>query len=156
MVGFARAFSTTARNTWGEWAAFLILAVIAMPLIHRWEEVMMQSLDSPVPSDDEIRKILVERIDSFHQGVGIVVGVIDAHGRRALSYGSDMLTILAANLGYVKSPLAPAMASRLSVRRPTGTLQGGEIGLTWLIRKTSEDETVWHNGGTGAYRSFLG
>jgi hypothetical protein len=30
--------------------------------------------DSAVPSDDEIRKILVERIDAFHQGVGMVVG----------------------------------------------------------------------------------
>ena len=43
--------------------------------------------NSPVPPDEEIRKILVERIDTFHQGVGIVVGVIDAHGRRVVSYG---------------------------------------------------------------------
>ena len=29
-----------------------------------------------VQSAAEIRKILIERIDTFHQGVGIVVGVI--------------------------------------------------------------------------------
>lgn len=40
-----------------------------------------------VPGNDEIRRILVERIDQQHDGVGIVVGVIDAHGRRYVSYG---------------------------------------------------------------------
>src|ERR1035438_3586515 len=43
---------------------------------------------SRVLSDSEIRKILVERIDNFHQGVGIVVGVIEPQGRRVVSYGS--------------------------------------------------------------------
>ena len=32
----------------------------------------------------------------------------------------------------------------------------GEIGLAWLITKPSDDEIVWHNGGTGGYRSFIG
>jgi CubicO group peptidase (beta-lactamase class C family) len=40
------------------------------------------------PSDAEIRRILAERIDQQHDGVGIVVGVIDAHGRRYVSYGA--------------------------------------------------------------------
>lgn len=68
----------------------------------------------------------------------------------------DMLTFLAANLGYVKSPLAPAMASMLAVRRTTGAPSLGEIGLGWLIVKPSSEEIVWHNGGTGGYRSFVG
>ena len=46
------------------------------------------SPESPVPSDAEIRKILVERVDAFHQGVGIVVGVIEPQGRRVIAYGS--------------------------------------------------------------------
>lgn len=40
------------------------------------------------PSDAEIRRILVERIDVQKQGVGIVVGVIDPHGRRIVAYGA--------------------------------------------------------------------
>ena len=40
-----------------------------------------------VPADAEIRRILADRIDTQHQGVGIVVGVVDAHGRRFVSYG---------------------------------------------------------------------
>jgi CubicO group peptidase (beta-lactamase class C family) len=72
------------------------------------------------------------------------------------SSANDMLTFLGANLGYVKSPLAPAMAAMLSVRRPTGAPGLGQIGLAWLITKPSDDEIVWHNGGTGGYRSFIG
>lgn len=72
------------------------------------------------------------------------------------SSANDMLTFLAANLGYVKSPLAPAMASMLAVRRPTSAAGLGEIGLGWLIAKRPAGEIVWHNGGTGGYRSFVG
>src|SRR5438552_3667921 len=43
---------------------------------------------SPVPPNEEIRKILVQRIDEAKQGVGIVVGVIESNGRRIVSYGA--------------------------------------------------------------------
>lgn len=43
---------------------------------------------SAAPSDAEIRRILAERIDVQKQGVGIVVGVIDSHGRRVVAYGA--------------------------------------------------------------------
>ena len=36
----------------------------------------------------EIRQILVKRVDQQKQAVGIVVGVIDAHGRRVVAYGN--------------------------------------------------------------------
>jgi serine-type D-Ala-D-Ala carboxypeptidase/endopeptidase len=40
------------------------------------------------PSDIEIKQILAKRIDTEHQAVGIVVGVIDSKGRRVVSHGS--------------------------------------------------------------------
>jgi serine-type D-Ala-D-Ala carboxypeptidase/endopeptidase len=40
-----------------------------------------------VPGTDEIREILVKRVDRQKQGVGIVVGVIDPNGRRVVAYG---------------------------------------------------------------------
>ena len=43
---------------------------------------------SLVPSDSEIRGILVQRIDEFHQSVGIVVGMIGPNGRKVVSYGA--------------------------------------------------------------------
>jgi D-alanyl-D-alanine-carboxypeptidase/D-alanyl-D-alanine-endopeptidase len=41
-----------------------------------------------VPSNDEIREILVKRIDQQKQAVGIVVGVIEPTGRRVVAYGN--------------------------------------------------------------------
>jgi D-alanyl-D-alanine-carboxypeptidase/D-alanyl-D-alanine-endopeptidase len=43
--------------------------------------------ESAVPPDSEIRKILVDRIDTRHQSVGIVVGVVEPQGRRIIAYG---------------------------------------------------------------------
>jgi serine-type D-Ala-D-Ala carboxypeptidase/endopeptidase len=41
-----------------------------------------------VPSDEQIGAILAQRIDEFHQSVGIVVGVVEPNGRRIISYGA--------------------------------------------------------------------
>ena len=71
------------------------------------------------------------------------------------SSAHDMLNFLAAALGYTPSPLAPAMASMLKVRRPTG-VPGLEISLGWHLLTRNGRQIIWHNGGTGGYRSFLG
>ncbi len=42
-----------------------------------------------LPSDEEIHRLLVGRIDLQHQGVGIVVGVIGPSGRRIVTYGKS-------------------------------------------------------------------
>jgi CubicO group peptidase (beta-lactamase class C family) len=44
-------------------------------------------VSSPTPSDSEIRKILADRVDTYRQSVGIVVGVIEPQGRRIIVYG---------------------------------------------------------------------
>ena len=41
-----------------------------------------------LPSDAEIRKILAERVGAENLGSALVVGVIDANGRRVVAYGS--------------------------------------------------------------------
>jgi len=43
-----------------------------------------------VPADSEIRKILADRVGREDSGAGIVVGVIDADGRRAIPYGKQI------------------------------------------------------------------
>src|ERR1700733_10868970 len=45
-------------------------------------------VDSPLLPDAEIHKILADRIGPESTGIGIVVGVIDAKGRRVVAYGS--------------------------------------------------------------------
>ena len=71
------------------------------------------------------------------------------------SSANDLLVFLAANLGYASTPLAPAMAEMLKVRRPIG---GGshEMALGWHVLKRANMEIVWHNGQTGGYHSYVG
>lgn len=71
------------------------------------------------------------------------------------STANDMLTFLAANLGYTKSSLSPDMAQQLKVRRPAENLQT-QIALGWLITSRNGHQIMWHNGGTGGYRSYMG
>lgn len=70
------------------------------------------------------------------------------------SSATDMAKFVAAALAE-EGPLAAAFADMLAVRRPTGQ-PGMEIGLGWMISQHGDDEIVWHNGGTGGYRSFAG
>jgi D-alanyl-D-alanine-carboxypeptidase/D-alanyl-D-alanine-endopeptidase len=42
----------------------------------------------PVLGSDEIREILVKRVDQQKQAVGIVAGIIEPNGRRVVAYGS--------------------------------------------------------------------
>jgi D-alanyl-D-alanine-carboxypeptidase/D-alanyl-D-alanine-endopeptidase len=71
------------------------------------------------------------------------------------STAEDLLTFLAANLGYIKPPLARAMAAMLTIRRPTGN-PGSDVALGWHILARDGREIIWHNGGTGGFRSFVG
>ncbi len=71
------------------------------------------------------------------------------------SSANDMLTFVSANLGLTESPLATPMALMLKTRRPTG-VPGLEVALAWHISSRNGREIVWHNGGTGGYRSFIG
>src|SRR5258708_22065573 len=43
---------------------------------------------SLIPPDSEIRGILLQRVDEFHQSVGIVVGMIGPDWRKVVSYGA--------------------------------------------------------------------
>jgi CubicO group peptidase (beta-lactamase class C family) len=72
------------------------------------------------------------------------------------STAADLLTFLEAHLGVTKSALAPAMAAQLDTRRPTGVPRL-EIAMGWhVVTRPGGREIVWHNGGTGGYRSFVG
>jgi D-alanyl-D-alanine-carboxypeptidase/D-alanyl-D-alanine-endopeptidase len=70
------------------------------------------------------------------------------------STATDMLSFLAAQLGYEDKGLAPAIAASRSAWMPAGP--GMEIALGWLKRPKKDSEIIWHNGGTGGYRSFAG
>lgn len=45
------------------------------------------------------------------------------------------------------------MAFAHEERAPAGNMM---IGLNWLILRAGADTIIWHNGGTGGYRTFIG
>lgn len=71
------------------------------------------------------------------------------------STANDMLLFIAANLGFTQSALAPAMQKTHATQGSTGAMNL-EIALGWHILKKDGSEIIWHNGGTGGYRSFMG
>ena len=69
------------------------------------------------------------------------------------STANDMLTFLAAVICLKPTPLKPSMDALLSVRRPTGGSM--QVALGWHILAGAH-EVIWHNGGTGGYRTYMG
>ncbi len=72
------------------------------------------------------------------------------------SDAKDILTFLGAEMGYDDTPLRSAMEAQRKGRRPTDT-PNLTVALAWhILSPPGTDEVVWHNGGTGGYRSFMG
>ena len=71
------------------------------------------------------------------------------------STANDLLKFVAANLGLTKSELFPAMQLMQQPRHGAGSATM-DIGLAWHIAKKFDTVLIWHNGGTGGYRSFMG
>ncbi|MEA2818561.1 MAG: hypothetical protein QOJ86_565 [Bradyrhizobium sp.] len=67
------------------------------------------------------------------------------------STANDLLRYMKANMGIDQSPLAAAM--KLAQAPLSDANKTNRIGLAWMTSRTG---IVWHNGGTGGYRSFLG
>lgn len=68
---------------------------------------------------------------------------------------NDLLIFLQAAMGKKPSSLAPAFATMIATREPLGE-GGDEQALGWFISGSGQRQIVWHNGGTGGYRSFVG
>ena len=80
--------------------------------------------------------------------------LVGAGGLR--SDAKDILTFLGAELDYVDTPLKAAMKAQLAPRRPAGSPVMA-VALGWhILSPPGQDPIVWHNGGTGGYRTFMG
>jgi serine-type D-Ala-D-Ala carboxypeptidase/endopeptidase len=65
----------------------------------------------------------------------------------------DMAKFVAANLGLTEGPLKEIFAETHRGRAEAGK---GEVALAWHITHQPGADIVWHNGGTGGFRSFAG
>ena len=94
-----------------------------------------------------------------HNGEGNVVPNWDLTtlaGAGALrSTVSDMLTFASANVDSMATPLSRAFRHAQTERHGTNN-PAMKVGLGWHILAVPAGNIVWHNGGTGGYRSFIG
>ena len=99
------------------------------------------------------------RLAPGHDGNGKVVPNWDMPtlaGAGALrSTASDLLKFLIANLDSTATPLSRTLQQAHTERHATGD-PNLKIGLAWHILSRPAGKIIWHNGGTGGYRSFIG
>ncbi len=102
---------------------------------------------------------LERRLALGHDKAGNVVANWDLPtlaGAGALrSTVNDMFKYLAANLDSTSRPLGRVLATTHTARTETGN-PNLTVGMAWHILKSPGGSIVWHNGGTGGYRTFMG
>ena len=102
---------------------------------------------------------LQPRLALGHNNAGAVVANWDLPtlaGAGALrSTVNDMFKYLAAHLDSTSRPLGKVLATTHVARTETGN-PNLKVGMAWHILKTPGGSIVWHNGGTGGYRTFMG
>ena len=87
-----------------------------------------------IASNAEIQKILAERVDTYRQSVGVVVGVIEPSGRRIVTYGrtsANATTPLNGDTLFEIGSMTKVFTSLLLAE----AVQRGEVALTDPISK---------------------
>lgn len=128
-----------------------------------YETLVRQRITGPLKMDDTVIALspkLKARLAKGHDAALDPTANWDIPtlaGAGALrSDAKDILTFLGAELGYVKTPLKAAMTAQLGPRRPAGS-PVMTVALGWhILSPPGKDPIVWHNGGTGGYRTFMG
>jgi CubicO group peptidase (beta-lactamase class C family) len=127
-----------------------------------YEELIRSLICKPLDMKSTAITLTPEMKERFATGHNDKLAVVppwdfaSLQGAGALrSTANDLLKFLAANIGYTKSKLTDAMKAMFETRRETGQ-PGLGIVLGWHIAKRGAEELVWHNGGTGGYRAFIG
>lgn len=58
---------------------------------------------------------------------------------------------------YINAQKSGTLAGAFAAQSPHARVSDQmDVGLCWMILKRHNDEIVWHNGGTGGFRSFAG
>lgn len=125
-----------------------------------YEELMVQTIANPLEMNNtriELTENMKQKLALGHSGGSVVENwdIPTLAGAGAIrSSTSDMSKFISANLGYVNTPLSDAMELSHKVRHD---MAGGmSVAMAWHIKHGENGDVVWHNGGTGGYRSFAG
>ena len=126
-----------------------------------YENLANQRITSVLGMDDtsiELTPDQQRRLAKGHVGTMAVPNwdIPTLAGAGALrSTTADMLTFISANAGIEDTRLYAVLSSAHEPRELAGS-PAMQIGLGWHIRSGEGVDVVWHNGGTGGYRSFVG
>ena len=82
------------------------------------------------------------------------IGVLEGAGALR-STANDLLRFVRANLDNSDGRLPRLFRQMRAVRGPTGRPELS-MAFGWLVRNVEGRGIVWHNGGTGGYRTWLG
>ncbi len=124
-------------------------------------DLIQQKITSVIDMDDTVIELTPDqqqRLARGHVGATVVSNwdIPALAGAGALrSTASDMLTFLAANTGVEETRLYGAMSDTHQPRETAGSASM-RVALGWHVRSDGDKKVVWHNGGTGGYRSFAG
>lgn len=136
--------------------------VLALRAGSSYEELLRERILTPLGMTDTaivLPPALEKRfIDGFDEGLQPashwdIPTLAGAGGIR--STVNDMLKFLAENLGFTNYGLSEVMRSTHEPRVATGQA-GLQMGLNWVVQTGHGSTVVWHNGGTGGFRSFCG
>jgi CubicO group peptidase (beta-lactamase class C family) len=121
-----------------------------------YEALVTRSIFKPLHMDDSFVDVPADRAEGVatpHDADGNVTNAWHFNalaGAGAIrSSAADMVKYLRANLG--EGPLSAACALAL---KPVRDLPDERIGYFWMT--SAKYRMIWHNGGTGGYRSFVG
>jgi len=125
-----------------------------------YEDLMVQTIAEPLEMNDtriEFTEGMKENLALGHSGNKVVENwdIPTLAGAGAIrSSSSDMAKFISANLGYTNTALHEAM--ELSHEPRHSKANGMSVGMGWHIKQGEQGDVVWHNGGTGGYRTFVG
>jgi len=132
--------------------------LLAMNKNTSYEQLMVKTIADPLKMNDTrivFTKRMKESLALGHSDGKVVENwdLPTLAGAGAIrSSTTDMARFISANLAYGNTPLLKAM--ELSHKRRHN--KGGGIAMGWHIKKGENGDVIWHNGGTGGYRSFAG
>jgi CubicO group peptidase (beta-lactamase class C family) len=134
--------------------------VLALTAGKSYEALMIEKIAAPLGMTDtriDLNEAQKAQMAPGHSLGGVVSNwdIPTLAGAGAIrSTLHDMLIYLSANMGMTESPVYPAMQLSHKVRHDKAG--GMRVGLGWHIKAGAEGDVVWHNGGTGGYRTFAG
>jgi len=139
----------------------LLGQALAMRAGKSYEALVKERILDPLDMDHTgvtLTPWMQEHLAKGHSPGGMVVPNWDLPaiaGAGALrSTMNDMLKFARANLDSSGGRIPKLLQQTHTVRRPVG--KDMSIGMNWLIRSIDGRDVVWHNGGTGGYRTWIG